>query len=133
MQSAETEKCMKKENVNITTIAFWAEHTGKEKLFFSFVVPFLCLFFAVTGLTGCFVTAFSLQPVLTLLYGGLFLMSVFWTFFSRLKLDGIYRFLAFIAVMVVESICLLFMQAKAISGFFQTANGVFESLNESII
>ena len=122
---------MKKENVNITTIAFWAEHTGKEKLFFSFVVPFLCLFFAVTGLIGCFVTAFSLQPVLTLLYGGLFLMSVFWTVFSRLKLDGIYRFLAFIAVMVVESIFLLFMQAKAISGFFQTANGVFESLNES--
>lgn len=120
-----------KENVNITTIAFRTEHTGKENMFFSFVVPFLCLFFAVTGLVGCFVTAFSLQVVPFLLYFAIFLLCLFWTFFSRLKLEGIYRFLAFIAVMVVASILLLLLQGQAIAGFFQVANGIFENLNES--
>lgn len=119
------------ENVRITQTAFWIEGTGKENMFFSFVVPFLCLFFAVAGLTGSFISALSIQTVPFLIYGLLFLMSIFWTAFDRLKLDGTYRFLAFIAVMVVASILLLFMQGKAIDGFFQIANGIFESLNES--
>ncbi len=122
---------VQKENVNMTSITFLAEHTGKENLVFSFVVPFLCLFFAVTGLVGCFVTVFSVEVVPFLLYFVFLLMSLFWTLFSRLKLDGVYRFMAFIATMVVASIVLLFLQGQAIAGFFQIANGIFENLNNS--
>lgn len=120
-----------KNNVTIKTIEFWTEHDPKENLLFSFVVPFLTLFFAVAGLVGSFVTAFSVQTIGLVLYVGLLLYSLFWTGFSRLKMEGVYRFLAFIAAMVAASVLLLFMQNKAISGFFQVANGVYETLNVS--
>ncbi|MBQ7920164.1 MAG: transglutaminase domain-containing protein [Lachnospiraceae bacterium] len=120
-----------KENVRITTIAFGTNHTAKENVLFSFVVPFLSLFLAVAGLTGSFATAFSVQTTAFLLYWGLFFISLFWTIFSKRKMDGIYSFLAFIGAMVVASILLLFMQDKVIPGFFQVANGIFETFNAS--
>lgn len=120
-----------KENITITTIEFQMEHSGKENVIFSFVVPFLSLFFAVTGLIGCFMTSFGVQANLVCLYVGLFFFALFWTLFSRWKVDGMYRFLGFIGVLVVANILLFIMQTQAISGFFQTANAIFESLNES--
>lgn len=120
-----------KENISITTIEFRTKNSGKENVIFSFVVPFLCLFFAVTGLTGCFVTSFFVKAKLPLLYGGLFVFCLFWTLFSKWKIEGVYRFLAFVAVLIFVNIGLIFMQGPAISGFFQTANGIFECLNES--
>ena len=54
-------KAPQNENVKVTAIDFCTEKIGKENLFFSFAVPFLCLYFAVVGLTGCFLTTFSVQ------------------------------------------------------------------------
>ena len=119
------------ENVKITAIDFWTERIGKENLLFSFVVPFLCLYFAVVGLTGCFLTTFSVEMNEGTLYGILFLVCLFWNIFSRWNTDGMTRFLAFIGILIALNVFLFLMQSYAISGFFQIANAIFESLNES--
>lgn len=118
-------------NLKIETIDLWTEQIGKENLFFSFAIPFLCLFFAVAGISGCFLTAFSIEVNQGLFMGILFVISLFWRLFSRWDSDGMTRFLAFMAILIFLNIILFILQNQAISGFFQIANSIFESLNES--
>ena len=124
-------KAPQNENVKVTAIDCCTEKIGKENLFFSFAVPFLCLYFAVVGLTGCFLTTFSVQVNQIVLYGIMFLICLFWTVFSRWNTDGMTRFLAFMAVLIFLNLVLFILQNQATSGFFQIANAIFQGLNES--
>lgn len=119
------------ENVRITTIDFWTKKIGKENLVFSFVIPFLCLYIAVVGLTGCFLTTFSVSVNKVTLFVILFFISLFWTIFSRWNTDGMTRFLAFMAVLIFLNVILFIMQNQATSGFFQIVDAIFKSLNDS--
>lgn len=53
----------------------------------------------------------------------------FWAVFYRIQMEGIYRFLAFLAVMMAESLLLLVFQNVVIEGFLQIANALIERMN----
>lgn len=92
-------------------------------------VPFLCLVLCMEGIAGCFFSAFdiacSFVPFVVL-----FVFCLFWMVFYRIHMEGVYRFLAFLAVMIAESLLLLVFQRIAIGGFLQTANAIIERINQ---
>lgn len=102
----------------------------KHNHMLSFGILTFCFFLGVLGVVGTFISAFSLNCIGVVFYPVLLLLCLFWAGFSRLKVEGVYRFLAFLAVMIVYSVFLLIMQNAVISGFFQTVNSVGVRLNE---
>ena len=97
-------------------------------------VPFLCLVLCMEGIAGCFYSAFLDtafgSPHSFVLYAVLVVFCLFWMVFYRIRMEGVYRFLAFLAVMVAESLLLLLLQRVAIGGFLQTANAIIQSVNQ---
>lgn len=96
----------------------------------SFSVLVFLLIMAAVGFAGTFISAFSLKVNAPLFYFSLLLVCLFWAGFSRIKAEGVYRFLAVLAAMIGFSILLLLLQNMVIAGFFQTVNGVAAKLNE---
>ena len=93
-------------------------------------VPFLCLVLCMEGIAGCFFSAFFDSPCSFVLVAVLFVFCLFWMVFYRIRMEGIYRFLAFLAVMIAESLLLLVLQRIAIGGFLQTANAIIQRINQ---
>lgn len=103
----------------------------KEKttdVFFEYV-PFLCFVLCMEGIAGCFFSAFGMAYSFVP-FAVLVVFCLFWMIFYRLRIEGIYRFLAFLMAMIAESVLLLVLQRIAIGGFLQTANAVIRQMNE---
>lgn len=97
---------------------------------FSFGILVVLLLMAAIGFAGTFVSAFSLKYIAPLFYPSLLVICLFWAGFSRLKMEGIYRFLALLASLIGFSVLLLILQSFVISGFLETMNCVMIKLNE---
>lgn len=95
----------------------------------SFGIPACLLFLASAGSTGTFISAFSIPYIALLFYPVLALFCLFWAGFSKLKVEGIYRFLALLAALIGFSVLLLILQGIVIPGFMETVNSVSGKLN----
>lgn len=96
----------------------------------SFVILVALLMMAAAGSAGTFISAFSLKYIAVLFYPALLAGCLFWAAFSRLKLEGIYRFLALLAALIAFSVLLLILQSLVIAGFLETMNKIMIRLNE---
>lgn len=97
---------------------------------FAFVIATALLFLAAAGFAGTFISAFSISYIAPLFYPVLLAFCFFWAGFARLKVEGVYRFLALLAALIVFSVLLLILQGFVIPGFLETINSVMNKLNE---
>ncbi|MDE5909606.1 MAG: transglutaminase-like domain-containing protein [Lachnospiraceae bacterium] len=97
---------------------------------FSFGILVVLLIMAAAGFAGTFISAFSLNYIAPIFFPFLFVVCLFWAGFSRLKMEGVYRFLALLAALIAFSVLLLILQSYVISGFLETMNCVMIKLNE---
>lgn len=96
----------------------------------SFGILVVLLLMAATGFAGTFISAFSIRYIAPVFFPFLLVVCLFWAGFSRLKMEGVYRFLALLAALIVFSVLLLILQSYVISGFLETMNCVMIKLNE---
>lgn len=89
------------------------------------------LFLALVGIAGCLLSSFLVPYSPQVLYPALFVICLFWYGFSRLKIEGVNRLLAVLAVFIACSVLLLVLQNAVISGFLQTANCVLATINNA--
>lgn len=118
------------DDICITARELIQRNEKKHNEVLSFGILTVLFFLAAAGFAGTFITAFSIQVMVPLFYPVLLVFCLFWAGFSRIKLEGVYRFLAFLAVMIGFSLLLLVMQNAIIAGFLQTVNSVAGKLNE---
>ena len=102
----------------------------KHNKILSFGIITALLFLATAGFAGTFVSAFQVPYIAPLFYPVLLLFCFFWAGFSKIKVEGIYRFLALLAALIGFSVLLLVLQSIVIPGFMETVNSVMGKLNE---
>ena len=95
------------------------------------LVPLCALFLALAGIAGCLLSGFSVLYSPVIFYPALFFICLFWYGFSRLKVEGVNRLLATLAVLIASSVLLLLLQNAVISGFLQIMNRVLTTLNDA--
>lgn len=128
-------KKKKKEQVHSEDICITARELvqtegRKTNKLFSFGILVILLLMAAAGFAGTFISAFSLPYIAPVFFPFLLVVCLFWAGFSRLKMEGIYRFLALLASLIAFSVILLILQSYVISGFLETMNCVMIKLNE---
>lgn len=96
----------------------------------SLVVLSALLFLATAGSAGIIISAFPISYIAPMFYPVLLIFCFFWAGFSKLKAEGVYRFLALLVVLITFSVLLLILQSMIIPGYMETANCIMASMNE---